>query len=263
MKTLQTELTTEEITQLDTCEATIRAGMQTFIDVGEALLLIRDARLYRAEFGTFEDYCRQRWGMVASRARQLIGAAGVVRNLETVTTVTPANEAQARALANLEDDQQRLVWAFAVQTAPVVDDEPIITAQHVKKAAYTVELLKAHGWSGNILSGRALLIDEEFYDLLPALDADATEGLAGSIVKLGVINPLEVWGKTILDGHERYFICMRLGAPFEITPRACESRDEATRFILESQLMRKNYTKDEIATILVAAEEYERCQKPA
>jgi hypothetical protein len=258
MNTSQSELTTAEAAQLETCEATIRAGMQTFLEVGESLLLIRDARLYRQDFGTFEDYCRQRWGMVASRARQLIGAAGVVRNLESVTTVTPNNERQARALVSLPDDEQQLVWAFAVQTAPIVDDSPVITAQHIKKAAYTVELLKAHGWPGNLSPGRALLIDEEFYSLLPDLDSDAAEGLAGSIAKLGLINPLDVWGKTILDGHERYFICMRLGLPFETYPRTFENRDAAIIFIAESQLMRKNYTKDELAAILVGVDEYER-----
>lgn len=112
------------------------------MDVGRALMAIRDARLYRDEYGTFEDYCRQRWGFVASRARQLIAAAEVVSNLESVTTVTPSTESQARPLAALEPEAQREAWAEAVATAPKNEDgEPVITARHVTE---TVERRNVH-----------------------------------------------------------------------------------------------------------------------
>jgi hypothetical protein len=163
MTELSKELSAMERTQLDTYESTIKAGLQTFYEVGNALLAIRDGRLYRRDFATFEDYCRGRWGMGASRARQLIGAAGVVANLEGVTNVTLSNESQARALASLAPESQQLVWQFAVEAAPVVDDEPVITAAHIRKAADTVERLTQHGWNGEIEPGRALLIDEEFH----------------------------------------------------------------------------------------------------
>jgi hypothetical protein len=93
-----------ERTRLAELERTIELGLQTFVEVGDALAEIREKRLYRASHGTFESYCRERWGFVASRARQLIAAA------ETVTAVTlaglpaPANEAQARGLVPLKDD---------------------------------------------------------------------------------------------------------------------------------------------------------------
>ena len=101
-----------------------------FVEVGLALMEIRDARLYRAEFGTFEEYCRERWGMASSRARQLIAAADTVRNLETVTMVTvfPATERQARPLAALPPAQQREAWERVLETAP----DGKITAAHVQ-----------------------------------------------------------------------------------------------------------------------------------
>lgn len=101
-----------EQTRLTACEEVIERGLQTFVEVGEALLTIRDNRLYRAGHRTFEDYCRQRWGVVASRARQLIGAAETVKALESVTDVTPVNEAQARELAPLRDDPERMAAAW-------------------------------------------------------------------------------------------------------------------------------------------------------
>lgn len=111
-------------------ETVIERGLNTFVDVGTALLEIRDSRLYRTAFDTFEDYCRQRWGMVASRARQLIAAAEVAGNLESVTNVTlfPATESQARPLVQLEPEEQRIVWQQAVESAP----NGKVTAAHVQ-----------------------------------------------------------------------------------------------------------------------------------
>ncbi len=76
------ELSDGETGRLAELEAVVERGLQTFVEVGEALGEIRDQRLYRATHRTFEEYCRDRWGFVASRARQLIAAA------ETVTAVT-------------------------------------------------------------------------------------------------------------------------------------------------------------------------------
>lgn len=72
-------------------EAVIERGQQTFVDVGLALMAIREAKGYRtAGYATFEAYCQERWGWSASRSRQLIGAARFVTGLEeSVTTVTP------------------------------------------------------------------------------------------------------------------------------------------------------------------------------
>jgi len=124
-------LTASEQQELDTHEITIERGLKTFVDVGSALLAIRDKRLYRARYGTFEDYCQERWGMVASRARQLIGAAQTVTNVTQSVdcTISPANEAQARPLTRLEPEQQREAWQRAVETAP----NGRVTGAHVQR----------------------------------------------------------------------------------------------------------------------------------
>ncbi len=44
-------------------EAVIGRGLDTFVEVGLALGAIHERRLYRATHSTFEDYCRERWGM--------------------------------------------------------------------------------------------------------------------------------------------------------------------------------------------------------
>ena len=95
-------------------ESVIGRGMQTFIEVGEALKEIRDRRLYRdVGYKSFDTYCRERWGWTASRARQLCIAT------ETVTTVTahglsaPTTERQARELARIPEGRRVEVWKAA------------------------------------------------------------------------------------------------------------------------------------------------------
>jgi hypothetical protein len=101
----------DEARQLADCEAVIERGLKTFVEVGRALMQVRDARLYRAVHGTFEEYAEQRWGLIARRAYQLIDAAAVDGSLRTNVhkdQPLPANEAQARELAPLLDDPEEL-----------------------------------------------------------------------------------------------------------------------------------------------------------
>jgi len=75
------QLTDLEQQDLAAHEAVIERGLRTFVDVGQALLSIRDGRLYRAQFGTFEDYCRERWGWERRHAYRLMDAAAAVENV--------------------------------------------------------------------------------------------------------------------------------------------------------------------------------------
>lgn len=106
--------------RLEVLESVIDAGMQTFVHVGNALLEIRDGRLYRHTHATFEDYCRDRWGMERRHAYRLIDAAQVVENVSNWTQI-PVTESQARPLTTLEPAQQREAWQRAVETAPTIE----------------------------------------------------------------------------------------------------------------------------------------------
>ena len=87
-------------------ERVIERGQQTFIEVGRALLEIRDRRLYRETHATFEAYCRERWGWSRQRANQHIDAAHVVNAL-TTTVAKPESERQARAMLDRLDPEER------------------------------------------------------------------------------------------------------------------------------------------------------------
>jgi hypothetical protein len=127
-------LTPDEHARLEAHEATIAAGLQTFVEVGNALLAIRDERLYRESHGTFEEYCLQRWVISRPSAYQAIGASQVIHNLSAFADTTgnteivlPTNEAQARPLVGLDPELQALVWEKVVATAP----NGKVTAAHV------------------------------------------------------------------------------------------------------------------------------------
>lgn len=97
-------LTVADAAELADHEAAIERGLKTFIDVGLRLVAVRDKRLYRADYATFEDYCEGRWNFSDRRARQLIDAAGIVNALPT-GTIVPVTESQARELTGLAPDE--------------------------------------------------------------------------------------------------------------------------------------------------------------
>ena len=102
--------------------------------VGGALLIIRDSRLYREKFNTFNDYCKEKWGLERTYAHRLMKGSLVAANLSgtcetrskdvapgqqpyTPCEILPIYEKQVRPLAQLEPAQQREVWDEAVKAA--------------------------------------------------------------------------------------------------------------------------------------------------
>jgi hypothetical protein len=103
-------LNAREAALLNECEETIAAGIMTFAEVGEALLVVRDQKLFRRDFVTFEDYCVARWQISRQRAYQLMDAAALVSTIVDKGLPAPTNEAQARALAAVPEDALGKVW---------------------------------------------------------------------------------------------------------------------------------------------------------
>lgn len=148
MLTVLSPLSTTEADELRSLETAIERGLQTFVEVGNALMTIRDSRLYRAEYRTFEEYCQQRWQLKQSRAYQMIDAAKVVGGLEssTIVELLPTNEAQARPLTRLEPEEQVSVWQEVVQnfaesgiTANVVEQAVTRYQQQQQKAEFKAQ----------------------------------------------------------------------------------------------------------------------------
>lgn len=122
-------ITAPEADLLAFCERKIAAGFSTFCEVGDALLKIRDARLYRASHASFEAYCREKLGMTRRRADQLIEASAVVIGLASENNCSQlVTESQARELAKVPEQARAEVLKEAAQSGPV-------TAKAIKAAA--------------------------------------------------------------------------------------------------------------------------------
>jgi hypothetical protein len=105
MTSIDTSMTVPETVALEKYERIITRGLRTFYEVGNALMVIRDEKLYRASHDTFEAYCRDRWGMSDRHARRLVDATAVVNKMQELTGPmgpVPTSERQARELVGLE-----------------------------------------------------------------------------------------------------------------------------------------------------------------
>lgn len=108
-------LTREETIALDDCEQRIEHGLKTFIEVGSALTVIRDSRLYRGTFSTFESYLEERWNLKRQRAYELMSAAAVVSEFSDSELPSPTKEAHAAALAKVAEPERTDVWREALE----------------------------------------------------------------------------------------------------------------------------------------------------
>lgn len=110
-----------ELAALEEQERIIEAGLNTFTEVGFALLRIQEGKHYRAAgYRTFETYCRQRWDMGRQYAYRIMDASQIAAVLSPQgDTLPPNQERQMRELAPLRDDPDKLVevWAKAVEAS--------------------------------------------------------------------------------------------------------------------------------------------------
>jgi hypothetical protein len=110
-----------------------------------------------------------------------------------------------------------------------------------------------------------IIVDAEFAALIPPLSAEERQQLEENIIEHGgARDPLVVWASkgtlTLLDGHNRYEICTRLGLPFDIHEMRFKSREEAADWIDRNQLGRRNL--DPRAMSLLRGRRYLRNRLP-
>jgi hypothetical protein len=107
-------------------------------------------------------------------------------------------------------------------------------------------------------------IDEGFAAMLEPLSAEERQHLEELIVEHGgARDPLVVWAKagtlTLIDGHNRYEICTRLGLPFDIHELRFKNRSDVEDWIDKNQLGRRNL--DERHKSLLRGRRYNRTKK--
>lgn len=99
-----------------------------------------------------------------------------------------------------------------------------------------------------------MIIDQEFAELIPALEDEEFEGLERSILAEGCRDALVVWNDTLIDGHNRYKICTKHNIPFKTIKKDFKDRNAALLWIIDNQLSRRNLPKY-VSTVLALKRE--------
>jgi hypothetical protein len=144
-------LTNAERTRLAELESGVERTLNSFLECGRALCEIRNKRLYRGQYGTWEDYCTRKWGLGYSRANDLIRSTEVAEHLLS-GPAAPGKDAvlalnlsadTLRPLQKLEPELQSAVWRLASR----VSEHP--TQHVVSKIVRVVQRAINEGASGN------------------------------------------------------------------------------------------------------------------
>ena len=94
----------------------------------------------------------------------------------------------------------------------------------------------------------SITIDQEFKDLLPALDPETYRLLEENILEHGLREPLVLWKSgednrgILIDGHNRYQICTEHNIPFRTIEKDFTTREEVIIWIIGNQVSRRNLT---------------------
>lgn len=128
---MSTALTKTEASTLAECEAIIKRGVE---DVGNALKRIRDERLFRGKYDTFDIYLNKTWGWSPRHAQRLIAAAVTVNNLRpTGRNLLTITERQARPLAGLSPEKQAEIWKEITDSTPPEEITEKVVSEHVRR----------------------------------------------------------------------------------------------------------------------------------
>lgn len=149
-------LSSDEKLTLNAYEEIIEKGLKTFIEVGNALFEIKNNKLYRESFTTFEAYCKDRWQLKRQRAYELMGAAEIVHqlsenNLSEISdnpNLLPSKESHANALAQIPVTLRFQVWRSIVEeslntgkaiTAKMITEHTNLLADNIKEVQKPIE----------------------------------------------------------------------------------------------------------------------------
>ena len=87
-----------------------------------------------------------------------------------------------------------------------------------------------------------IILDDQFQFLLPELDEETYRNLEASILEHGLLFPLVLWNGVLIDGYNRYKICLEHDIPITTINMEFDSREDVVIWIIENQISRRNLT---------------------
>lgn len=125
-------LTQEERRLKQQIETRVLSFFSSFLERGKDLAILRNQRLYREEYSSWDMYCRVYFNWSKSHADRLIKAAEVVEQLVPVgeDNLLPQSEFVARVLTTIKDkDTRQQVWERSIEIA----EDKIVTKEIVQR----------------------------------------------------------------------------------------------------------------------------------
>lgn len=165
-------LTEFEQDELENNEKVVAYGLSMFVAACYALKNIRDKRLYRADYPTWEQYVANRWADLFSddsTANRWIATAETLDNLAPIG-VTKMRESHARELAKFQPQIQTAVALVGLRAAE-------LERQHSPKARLTASHFKH---AGEVI---AEMVATQAVDVGDGEQHAITETLAVSVVE--------------------------------------------------------------------------------
>jgi len=104
-------------------------------------------------------------------------------------------------------------------------------------------------------------IDPEFKALIPPLAPQERDQLEENLKADGCRDPIVTWQGWLLDGHNRFEICTRLGIEYRVTSLDLADKAAALDWMDANQLGRRNLTPEQMS--LLRGRIYNRSKKPA
>jgi|GEM_PF-2627770 len=106
-------------------EKTIARGKERFVEMGMALGIIHDLRLYKRGYSSFEKYCRATLGCGRQQGYRLMRAAAVGRSN---TRVTPFNQARKLGQTRSVGGSNTRVTPYDLDQATAADEDRQVAA---------------------------------------------------------------------------------------------------------------------------------------
>jgi len=92
-----------------------------------------------------------------------------------------------------------------------------------------------------------MIIKKDFQSLIPALSEEEKNQLESNLIADGCRDPLVMWGDTLIDGHNRFEICTRLGIDFKTISKDFDNEIDAKIWMLNLQRGRRNSTPEQLS----------------
>lgn len=115
------QLSADQRKQRDNDIKIVKDGLGISLEVAAALMRLRDDKSYLETDDTFAEFCQREFGITPSYAYRLIGAAEVKGSLPKSVGKHIVNERQARALADVPEEQRAEVVRAAAKEGPVTE----------------------------------------------------------------------------------------------------------------------------------------------